>query len=248
VGANLIRSDKRRETTIVDSRWPSIVVSHIRNLNEQWIAPLLLARRTRAFAIAWYRSPHTWQELSWLGVPLQKNPLDLWIYQEIMTEIRPALIIETGTLHGGSALYLAHLCDLLGRGQVISIDIGAQPILPDHPRVRFLPGSSVEPGVIEQVRSLARALEPVLVILDSDHSEPHVSAELEAYSAFVTPGSYLIVEDTNVNGHPVFPSHGPGPMEAVREFLKTHREFQPDTYRERLMLTLNPRGYLKRAG
>ena len=243
-----MHNGKRTEKTIADRRWPSRVAWRTRNLTEQWIQPFLSARRARAFAIDWYESPNTWQELSWLGVPLQKNPLDLWIYQEIISEIRPALIIETGTLRGGSALYLAHLCDLLGKGEVISIDIGPQPNLPDHPRVRFLRGSSVAPHIIDQVKSLAGALEPVLVILDSDHAAPHVSSELDAYSPLVTPESYLIVEDTNVNGHPVMPSHGPGPMEAVREFLKTHREFQPDSYRERLMLTLNPLGYLKRAG
>jgi cephalosporin hydroxylase len=168
------------------------------------------------------------------------------MYQEILTEIRPALIIETGTLNGGSALYLAHLCDLLGTGEVISIDIAPQPDLPTHPRLSFLRGSSIAPHILEFVNSFAGPLEPVLVLLDSDHRAAHVLSELEAYSPLVTPGSYLIVEDTNVNGHPVMPSHGPGPMEAVRHFLKAHREFQSDSYRERLMMTLNPHGYLKR--
>jgi cephalosporin hydroxylase len=86
-----------------------------------------------------------------------------------------------------------------------------------------------------------------MVILDSDHSETHVRNELMAYADLVTPGSYLIVEDTNVNGHPAYPSHGPGPMEALDWFLTTRSDFSVDKSKQRYHLTLNPRGYLKKA-
>ena len=85
-----------------------------------------------------------------------------------------------------------------------------------------------------------------MVVLDSDHSKAHVRRELDRYREFVTVGSYLVVEDTNVNGHPVMPEHGPGPFEAVQEFLPEHPEFQIDHAREKFLLTYFPGGYLKR--
>jgi cephalosporin hydroxylase len=100
--------------------------------------------------------------------------------------------------------------------------------------------------VLERVRAEAAGEETVMVILDSDHSREHVLAELRGYADLVTPGSYLIVEDTNVNGNPVFPDHGPGPMEAVEAFLGEDARFAVDTRPERLLLTFNPRGYLRR--
>jgi cephalosporin hydroxylase len=87
----------------------------------------------------------------------------------------------------------------------------------------------------------------VIVLLDSDHTKDHVLAELNAYSPLVTPGSYLIVEDTNLNGHPVDPDYGPGPMEALDAFLTTHSEFAHDTTQDKFLLSFNPKGYLKRA-
>lgn len=195
-------------------------------------------------------------QLRWFGVPIIKNPLDLFVYQEIITELAPALIIETGTASGGSALYLASLCELLGKGEVITIDIGpggkyrpaVTEALPDFHRITYLTGSSVDPGIVMQVRSRAAGADgPVLVILDSDHSHGHVRAELEAYAPFVTPGSYVIVEDTNIGGHPVPTNGEPGPALAVEQFLPAHPEFAPDRSREKLLVTFNPGGYLKRA-
>src|SRR5262249_52950345 len=157
------------------------------------------------------------------------NPLDLWVYQEILWEVKPSLIVETGTYRGGSAFYFASLLDLIGDGQVVTIDVNPPTGRPTHPRVEYIQGSSVAPDVIEKVeKRVPRASGPVLVILDSDHHEPHVSKELELYHDFVTPESYLIVEDTNINGHPVNPFFGPGPMEAVQSFLPKHQQFVAD--------------------
>lgn len=193
-----------------------------------------------------YYDSKVWTETTWFGVRTQKCPLDLWIYQEIIYELRPDVIIETGTLNGGSALFLASLCDLLKKGKVITIDISNKKARPRHPRIQYLLGSSISEGVVEGVSRMLHPKDIVMVILDSDHSKNHVLHELRTYSRFVTRGSYLIVEDTNINGHPVYPEFGPGPMEAVEEFLKETNEFVVDSGRERLYLTFNPRGYLRK--
>ena len=188
----------------------------------------------------------TWSNTRWMGVPLLKCPLDLWIYQEILFEIKPQLIIECGTFSGGSALFLAHLCDLIGYGEIVSIDIEQRSQRPQHPRISYWCGSSISEQILERVRQKASECSPVLIILDSDHRANHVLQELQLYNSLVTPGSYIIVEDTNVNGHPVASDFGPGPMEAVQAFLNENHDFSVDTEREKFGLTFNPSGYLKR--
>jgi cephalosporin hydroxylase len=156
----------------------------------------------------------------WLGIPVAKCPLDLWIFQEIIFEVKPDIIIECGTSYGGSALFLASLCDVINNGRIITIDIKSEERRPEHKRITYLVGSSTSTEIVEKVRSLVKDKDRVMVVLDSDHRKEHVLNELRIYSKLVTRGSYLIVEDTNINGHPVYPGFGPGPMEAVEEFLK----------------------------
>lgn len=203
-----------------------------------------------AFHDLYYNGPqggggNLYLQTYWMGVPCQKCPLDLWIYQEIVFEQRPDLIIETGTHSGGSALFLAHLCDLLGHGHVVSIDIDSRP-RPAHLRITYLLGSSSDPAMIKQAQMVTHTKENILVILDSDHSEQHVLRELELLSPLVKVGGYLIVEDSNINGHPTYPEFGPGPYEAVEKFLQQNADFEIDLSREKFMMTFNPRGYLKR--
>jgi cephalosporin hydroxylase len=175
-----------------------------------------------------------------------KCPLDLWLYQEILHRIRPAVIVETGTAFGGSALFLASMCDLIGSGRVVSVDLKPRSGRPEHPRVTYITGSSVAPETLARVAAEIAGASPVMVLLDSDHSEAHVSRELEAYHRHVSVGSYLVVEDTNLNGHPVEREHGPGPWEAVQAFLPRHPEFVHDLEMDKFLLSFNPRGYLKR--
>lgn len=199
--------------------------------------------------VYYFLEQQTWKNTRWMGSTLYKYPTDLWIYQEIMYETRPTLIVETGTARGGSALFMAQVGEHLGGIRVVSVDVNNTlhaARLPRHARVTYLTGSSVEPSVVEAVRSHVRADDRVMVILDSDHAEPHVRAELAAYAPLVTPGCYLIVEDTAVNGHPVLPDHGPGPMEALAAFLPAHPEFEVDRGREKFLLTQNPSGYLRK--
>ena len=190
----------------------------------------------------------TWRNTYFMGHAILKCPLDLWLYQEILHTVRPEVIVETGTAFGGSALYLASMCDLLHAGRVVTVDIEDRPGRPVHPRITYLTGSSVSPDIVDRVRREVGNASPVMVLLDSDHAKDHVQAELEAYGPCVTPGSYLIVEDTNLNGHPVEPTHGPGPMEAVSAFLETRQDFSHDSTMDKFLLTFNPRGYLKRTG
>jgi cephalosporin hydroxylase len=215
-------------------------------LNSLFRIPLMAGVAANAFHRAYYHGGVWWDKTCWRGIPILKCPLDLWVYQEILYETRPDLIIETGTNNGGSAHFLGSLFDLAGHGRIITIDLMEYPRKVCHPRVQYRLGSSVSCEILEQVRAAARDAQRVMVILDSDHSAGHVSAELEAYHALVTPGCYLVVEDTNVNAHPVHPRHGAGPMEAVREFLKGHPEFQVDMTRQKFGLTFNPNGYLRR--
>jgi cephalosporin hydroxylase len=205
----------------------------------------VVARFHELYYNSW-ESGGTWNNTSWFGVKTQKCPLDMWIYQEILHTQHPELIVETGTANGGSALFLAMMCDLLGSGEIVTIDIEERPGRPTHPRIRYLHGSSTAPEVVEQVRGLAKGRKGVLVILDSDHSKKHVLGELRAYADLVTPGGYLIVEDTNVNGHPVVPAFGPGPFEAVEEFLSGRQDFEIDKACEKYFMTFNPSGYLRK--
>jgi cephalosporin hydroxylase len=212
-----------------------------------WGSKLVVNPFHRVF---YYSSRETWGDTTWLGVPLRKCPLDLWVYQEILEEVRPTVIVECGTAFGGSALYLASICDLLGHGEVITVDVevDAYPNRPAHDRITYIEGSSTAPETVSRVRELIAGREPVMVILDSDHSKQHVLEELRLYEPLVSRGSYLIVEDTNVNGHPVLTNFGPGPIEAIAEFTQENSALIRDSTREKYLLTFNPNGYLfKRA-
>ena len=201
------------------------------------------------FHILYYgsdRLPSGWRDVSWMGHRILKCPFDLWIYQEILHRLRPDVIIESGTAYGGSALYLASICDLLGNGRILSIDLQQRPGLPDHHRIQYLYGSSTEPEILSQVGDSIEPHERVMVVLDASHRKGHVLEELRLYSRFVSQGSYLVVEDTNINGHPVWRGFGSGPYEAVQEFLKQDGRFVVDASWEKFWLTFNPGGYLKR--
>jgi len=214
-----------------------------------YINPILKTIITNQFHKLYYDSYEigkTWLNTYWFGSIVMKCPFDLWVYQEIIYEIKPDLIIECGTAHGGSALYLASLCELLNKGKVLTIDIHNESKKPLHKRIRYLHGSSISNVIIKKVKQLSKSSKNVLVILDSDHHQEHVLQELKLYSQFVTKGNYLIVEDSNINGHPIFNKFGPGPKEAINEFLKKTDDFEVDHSREKFYLTFNPGGFLKK--
>jgi len=196
----------------------------------------------------------------WMGRPIIQYPQDMIAMQEIIWDVKPDLIIETGIAHGGSLVYYASLLELLGGERlVVGIDIDIRPhnrqAIEAHPmfkRIRMVEGSSVDQEVVSRVRELARDARTVLVTLDSNHTHEHVLEELKLYSPLVTAGSYLTVFDTVVEDMPksMFPDRpwGPGnnPKTAVHEFLKTTDRFEIDRAIEnKLLLTVAPDGYLR---
>ncbi len=185
----------------------------------------------------------------WNGLNIFKTPQDLMVYAGIIFETKPDVIIECGTSTGGSSLFFANLFDIIGKGRVISIDIKRRDSFSKNPRITYLTGSSTSLGIISKVKSMINKKDKVMVSLDSDHRKGHVLKELILYSDFVTIGSYLVCEDTNINGHPVRKESGAGPMEALNEFLEKHNKnkFQIDKNKhEKFLFSYNPNGYLKR--
>ena len=183
------------------------------------------------------------EQITYRGVTTLKNVLDLWIYQEIVHETRPDVVIEIGTRYGGSALWLADLLGVVGHGRVVTIDI-AHPGVEFPERIRFVHGNSVDPAVVTAVAADCAGAR-AMVIADGDHSAAHVREELEAYCSFVAPGCYYVVEDAIVDvmgwKHLV-----PGPGPAVADFLAAHDEFTADRDREKFILTYNPGSFLRR--
>jgi cephalosporin hydroxylase len=187
------------------------------------------------------------ETVTWLGQPIWQYPLDLWVLQEIIAQERVDLIIETGTFRGGSAYYFASLCDLLGRGQVVSIDIAAERTIP-HPRITYIEGSSTDPAIVARVTDLAQQATSVLVVLDSDHRAPHVLSELRAYAPLIRRGQYIHVQDGIIDETDFFRGKDrPGPVAAVRDFLRESPGFErAGEVEHRYIMTAHPYGWLKR--
>lgn len=201
----------------------------------------------------WYYDNHIWETTTWAGVPALKLPSDMWNYQEIILQLQPGLIIEFGRWYGGSTLFFASLLPLLKRpARILSVDSADASL---DPSVRATPGielmtcSSTDPAVGERIQALRQAFPgPAFAILDSDHSKAHVLAEMMSLRDLLTPGDYLLVEDSNINGHPVLPGYGEGPYEAIQEYFASYPDdYAHDYARERKFgLTFAPDGYLIR--
>ena len=208
--------------------------------------PVISRFISNQFTRLYYQTPEperTWHKTTWLGHNVLKSPLDLWNYQEILFDKKPDVIVECGTARGGSALYYASLFDVIGKGEIITIDITESNTRPEHKRITYLTGSSIDPKLVAQISDKVRD-KVTMVILDSAHERDHVLEELRLYSGLVTKGQYCVVEDTCINGHPVAPQFGPGPWEAVMEFMEGNQEFQFDERDRKFLMTFNPRGYL----
>lgn len=201
----------------------------------------------------------------WLGRPVIQYPQDILAMQQIIWEVKPDLIIETGIAHGGSLIFSASMLELIAtctgsEGEVLGIDIDIRPhnrkAIEEHPmykRISMIQGSSIASEIVAQVVEKAKGKKRILVCLDSNHTHEHVLAELKAYAPLTTVGSYCVVMDTVIEDMPkeMFPDRpwGPGnnPKTAVWEFLKTHPEFEIDkSIQHKLLITVAPDGYLKR--
>ena len=185
---------------------------------------------------------------TWMGVRTLKNPLDAWVYQEIIYQVRPDIIVEIGSAEGGSTLYLAHLLDLVAHGRVISIDINRAAFKVTHGRVITLTGHSTAPQVVDEAYRLCQG-KSVLVIQDGDHGCRQVLADLRTYAPLVSVNSYFIVEDGIIDLFGPFDGMGrldDGPLVAVEQFLRENNDFVVDEVCERYLVTYNPRGFLKR--
>tara|TARA_Y100001949_G_C15931542_1_gene305880 strand:+ start:189 stop:992 length:804 start_codon:yes stop_codon:yes gene_type:complete len=200
-----------------------------------------------------YESKHkqTYDNTYWMGIRSMKCPLDLWIYQEILIKTKPDIIIETGTNEGGTTLFLANICDIMDNGEIITIDISSPNEKPKHKRIHYIQGDATSKKTITKIQQLVDKLDnnsdtKIMVILDDEHSENHVFQEMEIYGKFVTPGNYLIVEDTSMGGHPVWSELKGGPMESVERYMKIYNDFEIDSAQEKFLLTFNPKGYLKK--
>lgn len=197
----------------------------------------------------------------WMGLPIIQFPQDIVAMQELVWEVSPDLIIETGVARGGSLVFYASLLELIGGdGLVLGIDIDIRPhnrkAIESHPmarRIQMIEGSSVDESVVAQVKRIAHGRKRVIVALDSNHTHDHVLGELRRYSAFVTEGSYLVVFDTCVEFTPDALIHdrpwgkGDNPWTAVQAFLREEDRFevQADIHRK-LQVSVCPDGYLKR--
>lgn len=196
---------------------------------------------------------------TWMGRPIIQFPQDIVAMQEIIWQVRPQLIIETGIAHGGSIVFYASILELIGEGKVLGIDVEIRPdnrrAIESHPmfkRIRLIEGSSVDSHVVDEARRLAEG-QRTLVVLDSNHTHEHVLAELQLYGPLVSVESYCVVMDTVIEDMPSdsFPDRpwgrGNNPKTAVWEYLRTHPEFEIDSgIQQKLLITVAPDGYLKR--
>jgi cephalosporin hydroxylase len=201
----------------------------------------------------WYYNTSVWKKTTWLGVDCLKWVGDLWNYQEILFELKPSLIIEFGTSHGGSALFFASVMRQTGQPfKVLSVDIHHRRLDPAARRdsdILFIKSSSTEPAIAEQIQRLKTQFPgKIFAILDSDHSMSHVLAEMKRLRPFLSAGDYLIVEDSNINGHPVLPGWGPGPYEAIEAYEHEFpNDYTHDLAREnKFGWTFAPNGFLIR--
>jgi cephalosporin hydroxylase len=235
-----------RSHGIIERSYQVLRAVGLSRLSERLLFPVV----NDLFFIELMRKTSNFQSTKWLGQPIMQPILDLWTIQETISEVRPELLVETGTNQGGSALFYANLFDLMGRGRVITVDVQKMHDI-SHPRIEFIIGQSVAEETLKRITEVVRSVNgPVMVILDSDHSYETVNRELKAYALFVTKGSFMLVQDGIRDMLPVLRhSYSPGPLPAIREFLASNKEFEVDRERcERFVISYHPEGWLRKIG
>lgn len=201
----------------------------------------------------WYYGTHAWDAITWLGVPCWKSVSDMWNYQEILWALKPSLVVEFGSYQGGSAMFFAAMLREIGGGsKVLSVDVTHKKLderARRDPDVLFMESSSIAPNVADRIRELRTKFPgPVFAILDSDHNCDHVLAEMRLLRPLLNQGDYLVVEDSNINGHPVLPGFGPGPYEAIEAYEAEYPDdYEHDREREKKFgWTMATNGFLIR--
>lgn len=199
----------------------------------------------------WYYDTEVWEDVRFLNVVTNKSVSDMWNYQEILTQLKPTVIVEFGTRFGGSALYFSVIGQAIVPGlKVLSVDVSHSEVdasLAGHPGISLLLSSSTDPAVAQAIAELRRQCPgPAFFILDSDHSKEHVLGELELLRDVTNEGDYVIVEDGNINGHPVLPNWGEGPTEALNAYFEKYPDdYLRDSQREaKFGFTFAPGGFL----
>ena len=202
---------------------------------------------------------HYGYQWTWLGLPIIQLPQDIVATQEIIWATKPDVIIETGIAWGGSVVLYASILQLIGKGEVVAIDLNlydhVSKQIMDYPfssRIHLYKGSSTDPGVVARVKSHVKAGQSVMVLLDSNHTHEHVLDELRTFGPMVTKGQYVVVSDTVVEDMPAQTHRprawGPGnnPQTALRAYLKETDRFEIDQQVNRkLLLTYTPDGYCR---
>lgn len=186
------------------------------------------------------------EHTKYFGVKTLKCPMDAWVYQELLFELKPDVIIEIGNAFGGSALLLAHQCDLMNHGHIIGIDITHDNIdstAKAHPRITFIEGDACK--LFDQVKRMIPPDKTVLIIEDSSHTFENTLNVLSVYSELLKPGDYFIIEDS-ICHHGLDHGPNPGPFEAIETFLLKNSTFVSDRSREKFLITWNPKGFLKK--
>lgn len=201
----------------------------------------------------WYYGNLVWTKTTYMGINCWKSVSDMWNYQEILSELQPSLVIEFGTRYGGSAVYFANIMRQIGQPfKVLTVDNSHKALDPRarlEPDVLFVESSSTDPAIAEQIQRLKNEYPgKIFAILDSDHSMNHVLAEMKLLRPLLSAGDYLVVEDSNINGHPVLPGFGPGPYEAIEAYEDEFpNDYKHDAEREnKFGWTSAPNGFLIR--
>jgi len=213
----------------------------------------------------WFNSSVKYEysfHFTWLGIPIIQYPQDMVALQEIIWDVKPDLIIETGIAHGGSLIFFASMLEILGKGKVLGIDIdirkhNKRAIEKHHlnKRIKMIQGSSIDKKIIDKVYAFSKNSKKILLILDSNHTHKHVLEEMKSYSPLIKKGSYMVVFDTTIEDIPkeLFKGKakrswgkGNNPKTAVHEFLKSNKRFKIDKELEnKLLITVGPDGFLK---
>jgi cephalosporin hydroxylase len=200
-----------------------------------------------------YENKRIWEKNKWLGIPCWKLPMDAFVIQELIVKLKPEYIIETGTGKGGSAMFYASICELIGEGKIITIDIEDRKDkdwgkFEWEDRIKFIIGNSLDNKIFHEVAETVGCESKCMVILDSWHSKEHVYREMLMYNRFVKKGGYMIVEDSHAAGYPVpWKYKDGGPMGAIIQWINSYGDkWEIDHECEKHQMTFNPWGYLRR--